>query len=219
MSAADHGPGTTIVGHTAPSSEAMARVFLGVPAALLARPSSPTPQTMASCDAPEPVMWISSTSGWLHRYWPQIHATTHDAQKAAVDQWFECGLQKFDQVVIDRIHLQNHDLVLIEQLVEHIQRRNGGDVAGTQHQGQLAPLVLRVSRVVGGRRVGTQIGRGHAGFHPDIHRDTAEQQMVPDRMRQYPRHRLAVGRAGEPACRSRWCLPATCDSVAIIWLQ
>ena len=65
-----HGPGTTITGLTLPSSLVIRFVSSGRRSALRRAPSSPVPNTIASCVRSEPVMWISSTSGCAHRYAP-----------------------------------------------------------------------------------------------------------------------------------------------------
>src|SRR5207245_11348310 len=65
-----HGPGTTMIGLTLPSSLVMRLRLIGERLALLRLPSAPTPKTIASCVLSDPVMWISSTRSWLQRYAP-----------------------------------------------------------------------------------------------------------------------------------------------------
>ena len=47
-----------------------------------------------------------------------------DAHKVAVDQWLQGDVQIVGEVVVDRVHLQNDDLIFQKQLLEHIQRRD-----------------------------------------------------------------------------------------------
>ena len=70
MSASDHGPGTTTTGLIAPSSLVTGLSCTGRLAALLAAPSSPTPNTTASWVLSDAVMWIVSTCGWSVRCLP-----------------------------------------------------------------------------------------------------------------------------------------------------
>ena len=69
-SASLHGPGTTITGVTLPSSLVTRLVTTGCPARLRAAPSSPPPNTIASCVRSPPVRWIASIPGCAVRYAP-----------------------------------------------------------------------------------------------------------------------------------------------------
>ena len=119
-------------------------------------------------------------------------STPNNGQHAPVYEGLERGLQEFDQVLIDRVHFQNDDLVLIEELVKHIQRRDGGHVTGTQYQSHFALLVQRTGWVVGGGCTGCQVGGCDTRFHPDIDRNPTQQQVVILGMRQNPRNHLTV---------------------------
>ncbi len=63
-------PGTIITGLTLPSSPVKRFVFNGLCSAFRFWPSDPGPKTIASYVLSDPVMWSSSTAGWLQRYDP-----------------------------------------------------------------------------------------------------------------------------------------------------
>ena len=130
---------------------------------------------------------------------PHLGPAAHNAQRVTVDQRFQRGLKVFRQIVVHRIHLQDNHLMFDKQLLKGIQRRDGGDVARTQHQRHLA-LPLPRRGVIGLCRVLRQVGRSHVGLHPDICRHTRQQQSVPDRMRHHTHRQLPVRRL---PCRKR----------------
>ena len=55
-------------------------------------------------------------------------------QGAPIDQRLEAPHQQRSQVGIQRVHLEQHHLVLHEELVEQVHRADGGYVARSQHQ-------------------------------------------------------------------------------------
>ena len=122
-----------------------------------------------------------------------IGRSAHDAQKATINQGFERRAKELHQVVIDRVHLQHDHFVFCEQLVEHIEWRNGRNIAGTQYQRQFARLVGRAGGVVDRRGVLRQIRGGHPRLHPHIDLHATQQQVVPNRVWQYPRDHLTIG--------------------------
>ncbi len=122
-----------------------------------------------------------------------IGRTAHDAQESPGDEWLQRGNQELHQVAIHRVHFQDNHLVLSKQLVQYSQGCRGCDVARTQHQRQLSLFMQGVGRVIQTRRMLRQGAPGDTGLHPHVHTHTAEQQVVPQRMRQHPGADLAIG--------------------------
>jgi hypothetical protein len=60
-----------------------------------------------------------------------------------------------------------------------------------------AGFVLRAGAVVNGGRVLGQVGPRHARLHPHIELDAAQQQMVPQGMRQHACGQLPVGQLAQ----------------------
>ena len=122
-----------------------------------------------------------------------LGAAVDHPEEAALDQRRERLLDERTQVDVDRVRLEQHDLVLDEQLVERVHRADRGDVAGAEHQRDL-PLADR--RVIGhGLRLREDPGRGHPRLHPDVGGDPGVEGAVIEIEREDPRHHLAV-RAG-----------------------
>jgi hypothetical protein len=120
-----------------------------------------------------------------------IRAAGYYAQGAKGDERPQGAFEKGDEIVVHRIHLQDDDLVLDEQFLKAIERRDRGDVSSPQHDGDSAAAV-------GGRRriarsgIAGQVLLGDARLHPDIGGHPGHQQPVPDRVRHHPGGNLPV---------------------------
>ncbi len=103
-------------------------------------------------------------------------AAVSDAEVAVVDEIGEDLGEDRPEILVDRIHLEDRHLVLHEQLVHGIHRRNRSDVPGPEHETDPARTVgilavddrLRCSQVVG----------RDAGLHPDLGTYPRPQQLV-----------------------------------------
>ncbi len=121
-----------------------------------------------------------------------VATALHDAQGVALDQRGQGGFQHAGEVLVDRVHLEDHDLVFQEQLLEDVERGNGRDVAGPQNQRDPA-LALFGRSVIGGGGVGREVLPGDAVLHPDLGADAGKQEPVPDAVGRDARGELAVG--------------------------
>lgn len=72
-----------------------------------------------------------------------VGAAVDDGQEAVVDQRAEGLLEVRPAVGVDRVHLEDDDLVLDEQLVEKIHGRDARHVAGPEHRARPCPCDLR----------------------------------------------------------------------------
>ena len=105
-----------------------------------------------------------------------------DTQRVPVDQRLQRAFKERRQVVVHRVHLEQHNLVLDEDFLEGIQRRNGRDVARTKDQRDLA-LPLGDRHVVSRCSVLREVALGHTVLHPDLRRDARQQQVIPKTVR------------------------------------
>ena len=88
----------------------------------------------------------------VHEVLTDVSAPGDDPEEAGIDQWGERRAEDRQDGVGHRVELEHHDPVVGVQLVEHVQRRNRGDVAGAEHQpdaagdaeGSLAETGLRL---------------------------------------------------------------------------
>jgi len=101
-----------------------------------------------------------------------------DTDVAVADQRAEDGLHDGHQVRVDRIHLQQANLALGDQLVEHIERGDAGDVTGAQHEDD--PARRRPPPIKARPRFLHAVG-AHRGLQPDLARHPAQQEPVPER--------------------------------------
>jgi hypothetical protein len=125
-------------------------------------------------------------------------ATVDDAQIAAVDQRAERDLDQRAEIGVDRVHLADDDLVLVEELVEDVERADAGDVAGAEDERNLAG----VRRPIDAGLILAQVLLGDARLHPHIRRQPSEEEAIVGRLREDARRDLAVGqsahRTGDP---------------------
>ncbi len=103
-----------------------------------------------------------------------IAAALDDAQGIQADQRTQRSLEIFGQVVVDRVHFQDHHLMLVEKLVEHIKGRDGRDIARAQNQRNLAAPPVCGGVIGRGSVVGQSID-GDARLHPDLGRDAGKE--------------------------------------------
>src|SRR6476619_2208694 len=89
--------------------------------------------------------------------------------------WRENLFEEFAQVIVDGIHLEKTYHAFAEKLVQHIERRDAGDVAGSQYQANFAS---RRMNLIEGCGVLREIFRSYAGLHPHLRRVSAQQQPV-----------------------------------------
>ncbi len=112
-----------------------------------------------------------------------------ETQELPVDQWGEGPFQDGPEVIVDRVHLQHHDFAVGVQLVQHVQRRNRGDVAGAEHQRDL-PVMVRVSDEQADAV--TQGPRSDTRLHPHLAGEPVQQQALGEVMGCNADDRLAV---------------------------
>ncbi len=106
-----------------------------------------------------------------------VDSSVDDAQVAGIDEGGQRLLEDRPQVLVDRVHLEEHDRVLGDELVQGIHRRNRGDVAGAEdHHHRPVP---GCPRLVGGGHVLPQVVGIDPGLHPHVRPDAREQQAVP----------------------------------------
>ena len=121
-----------------------------------------------------------------------LGAAVHDRQHPGLDERREGLLQDRTQVGVDRVGLEKDHLVFHEELVDHIQGSDGGDVASPEHQGHpsggSAPLRLGPVQSRQGRRL--------ARLDPDIPLETGEEHLVHPVGGKDVHHLLAVGEGG-----------------------
>jgi hypothetical protein len=117
--------------------------------------------------------------------------SAHDPEGTDVDQGCQGGLQERSQVVVHRVELEQHDLVLGEQLLETVQWRDGGDVASPEHERRL-PWSIGDRCPERRGRVLSEVLAGHSGLHPDLGVHPREQQVIPHRVRSHRHHELSV---------------------------
>src|SRR5690349_9040467 len=99
-----------------------------------------------------------------------LRPAVDDAQVAAVDQRAERDLHEWAKVGVDGVHLADDDLILVEELVEDVERADAGLVASAEDERDLA----RMWPAVDARLVLTQVLFGDARLHPHIRRQPGE---------------------------------------------
>ena len=145
MSARVHGPGTTMVGQTAPSSEVMRRGFFGVPAAQLVSPlfaGAPDDRVVGRAGP-------GDVDGLHQRMVAQVlaHSASHErCAGSRANQRLQGRLEELDQVVVDRVHLQHHHFVFGEQSERRPAARSRQCCPHLQDQRQSPRLVFAGSR-------------------------------------------------------------------------
>lgn len=98
-----------------------------------------------------------------------------DLERAELDEGREDPLEDRVQRVGDRVQLEHDRAVGGVQLLECVQRRQGEDVPGPQHQCHALCLVRRALTEAD---AGTRLGLGDTGPQPDLGAEPAEQQLV-----------------------------------------
>ena len=160
----------------------------------------PCPQTMASWVTALPVMCTWSTRSVAHQVAADIGRAGDDLQHAEVDQRREDVLVDGQHRVHDRVEFQRDDPVVRVQLVQHVERGDGRDVAGTQHRAN--PLGAgRIS--LRHARVSTHRLRGDTRLHPDLGGEAVQQQPVVDVVRQHLHRDTAAGCRSHPVAVDR----------------
>ena len=118
-----------------------------------------------------------------------LRAARRKAHHARLDELGEDDLEERLEVRVDRVHLEQHHLTLGIQLVEHIERRDGRDVARAEHE-RHTPLG-RLALVERAHGLGERLGR-HARLHPYVGRHAGQEDAVVQPVRHHTDHRLAV---------------------------
>ena len=88
-------------------------------------------------------------AGMVGEVTPDIARTGHDAQQTEVDERFEGGGVGSEHPVHHRVELEKRYPVMSDEFIEHVERRDGGDVASTEHETDTVGL---------GRGAGTETG-------------------------------------------------------------
>lgn len=85
-----------------------------------------------------------------------------DSQAAGFKQWRERLLDHGTQRVHQRVHLDQRDVLLLEDLTEHVRRENAGHVAGSEHQ------TGRRHAMLNGMRRGLGLFVAKSRLQPDV---------------------------------------------------
>ena len=99
------------------------------------------------------------------------------------------------EVLINGVHLADHHLAAVDHAVGDVQRHDGRDVPGAEHERHGA---VRVSLAVVPGHVLAQVLLGHAVLHPDLGDDAVEQQALVGVGGQHPGDQRAVCAAAGP---------------------
>src|SRR5690349_1106296 len=110
---------------------------------------------------------------------PFARAAVHDGEKTLANRLGECRFQERTDVGVDRVHLEDADLPLVEHLREQVHAWNAADVSRAEHQHYS-------SFVIGGL-----VELGSAGMHLLLADAGLEMHVDPDSLEQH-----AVYRAG-----------------------
>ena len=123
-----------------------------------------------------------------------IAAAADDPQEPGLDERCQRALEDGHQRVLRRIDLEQSDPVRRQQLVQHVEVGDGGDVAGAQHE----PDAARARRIelceprLSSRRRGI-----HSRLQPDLGGVARQQQGVGGRQRRGVHHGAVAGRRAE----------------------
>ena len=88
-----------------------------------------------------------------------ITAAVDEGQVPVAHQRGEDVLEDRPEVLVDRVHLADHDLTAVDHAVEDVQRHDRRDVPGSQHQGQ---FTIGIVAPVEAGHVLAQVLLGHA---------------------------------------------------------
>ncbi|MET7442408.1 hypothetical protein [Streptomyces sp. NPDC005568] len=116
-------------------------------------------------------------------------AAVHEADPVAGDEVGEDVLEVRAQVGVDGVHLGDDDLAVHVELVQDVERGDGGDVARSQHQ--CHTRASGPAPVLPGRALAYLLGAGAQGS-PDLGGEAVEQQPVPSGGRKDVDHSAAV---------------------------
>src|SRR5262249_39097667 len=100
-----------------------------------------------------------------------LRAAVADGEPAAVDERLERALEVGADVPVDRVHLADDDLVLGEELVEEVHRRDRRDIAGAEDERDLSGPALRLA-------VDPPLARRLALLEPNLGGEAAEHDLV-----------------------------------------
>ena len=81
-------------------------------------------------------------AGVVDQVIPHIRTAIGEAQVAGLDKRRKDVFEDRPEIIVDRAHFQDDHVPQAVQAVEHITRRDAGDVAGPQHQGNFSLRVL-----------------------------------------------------------------------------
>ena len=104
-----------------------------------------------------------------------VDGTVDDCHEALSDRRGERLLEERAEIGVHRIHLQNGDLALVEELAQHVHGRDRIDVAGAEHQDHSTVMVWALVEA-GARGVHLRLAR--LRLQVDVDADPVEQQPV-----------------------------------------
>lgn len=97
--------------------------------------------------------------------------TLHDPQQFCADQWLQCREVDAHHAGHYRVELEQHCPVAGHDLVQHVEGRDGGDVAGAEHESNTSGDCR--SKLTEARR-GHCLGRGDARLEPHFRAESVE---------------------------------------------
>ncbi len=125
-----------------------------------------------------------------------LDAAVADLEVALVDERAERVLDDGAEGLVHRVHLEDADLVVDDELVEHVHGGDGALVAGAEDDADAA-----LAGLAGGLlTVDAPLGGPLAGLDPDVAGHAGEERLVDEVLREDAGHPLAVGatvRGGE----------------------
>ena len=97
----------------------------------------------------------------------ELGAPLDDPHKAQIDGGLQHGRKIRQHVFVDRVELEDADLVFGQQLVQNVQWRNRRHIAGAQHQGDFS-FAVGLGRVVSLCCVAGEVVGADPGLHPNL---------------------------------------------------
>ena len=97
----------------------------------------------------------------------ELGAPHDDPHKAQIDGGLQHGRKIRQHVFVDRVELEDADLVFGQQLVQNVQWRNRRHIAGAQHQGDFS-FAVGLGRVVSLCCVAGEVVGADPGLHPNL---------------------------------------------------
>jgi hypothetical protein len=104
-----------------------------------------------------------------------VAAAAEDPQEPRFDQRRQSALVHRNEPVLSRVDLEDHHAIVREEFVEHVEHRDGGDVAGAEHEPDAA--AARTMPLAQARRR-ARVHLGHTRLEPDLARIPRQQQPV-----------------------------------------